>query len=137
MASTTQQSLARATVDPHDVHDRHRAAHVAINEVFVQAHDGAELDAFVRAIVRTARFARRSTEFAEVARELRRQVALASLRIGEVEADSIADEIIRARGQVHISIDGRVLYGDPTVEASIHEPDVDGDEDSQSRPWWG
>lgn len=119
------------TANHHHDHVR-RAAHISLNDPFVDDLGEGGLTAYVAAVAAAARSAATGTSAESIVHSLRDAFDVAGIEIFGTELDVLAEELVNARGVVHISAYGDVVYGSHRMDVATFRPDVVGTEDPQS-----
>ncbi len=90
-----------------------------------------DLDAYVSALVATARQAR-GKDHVEVTKILQDELDAAGVSENDVVTRNLAETIMRSDGDISITVDsGEVLYGPGAAKPARHEPNVHGDDDPE------
>jgi len=115
-----------------------RAAHLSLNDRFVDRLGEAGLTAYVQALVDAAGVAAAGGDHDAVAERLATSLAGSGIEVSPVQRQQVVDQLRSARGNLHVSAYGKVIYGDPALDSASFEPHVVGTEDpaDPERPFY-
>lgn len=123
--------------DTSDIANHHhdhvpRAAHISLNDPFVDQLEQAGLTAYIAILAKAAKDAANGASGEAIQQRLRAGFDAAQIEVADAELAVIAEELVNAAGVLHISAYGTVVYGSHRLDVATFQPDVVGTEDPQS-----
>lgn len=113
--------------------DPRQTAHISVSDGFAENLGEAGLTAYVHAVVSAAGVAARGGDVAAVRRRLVEAFRDAAIPRPAARDDLIAEQLVAARGDVHVTALGRVIYGAPELDPENYQPRVVGIRDTSPK----